>query len=395
MRHTIFVLILLFIAPGCRTPIYDGDDDDDDSTADDDDTTAADDDTTADDDDDDTTAGDDDATADDDDTCDYDPTPADWPPTRPGIAVEPASPGDDDPLLCTIITPSTDAEGETVSYSYSWTVDTVSMAVTTPEVPPAMTHSGEIWACHVTPNDGLQDGAPGIAGVGIDSVGTPYGFMVEMGLEAVGGGAGGAATVELVHTMIDVNQNPLCSVYFEFDADYTHGTGQGPDLWTEIDEVLTWTAGGEVANSCPSPDWAIYEGDAVEYYEWYWHPMAFVSCDHIAAAGLGGALLGIDDSGYIPTVDGTFGDYCASVGPEYESELASGPMEGVWLLPGSDGDLDGLGNFNYFAPQSQANVETWMLMGLLMADASNPCEAINGLWGRYVTVPFWLWVYSG
>jgi hypothetical protein len=34
-------------------------------------------------------------------------------------------------------------------------------------------------------------------------------------------------------------------------------------------------------------------------------------------------------------------------------------------------------------------------MGALMADAANTNEPTAGLDGDYVTVPFWLWVYSG
>jgi len=224
---------------------------------------------------------------------------------------------------------------------------------------------------------------------------SPTGFPTAADITATGGAAGGAATVSYTHTMIDSNYNPLCDITFDIEADYTYGPGQGDDYYQFIDEVITWTAGTETANNCPA-EWAIYEGDMVEWFQWYMHPQAFVSCELIDSIGnLAEEFLGMDDSGYIPTTDGTYGDFCATVGPSYQGAAGTGPMEAVQLMPGTDGSLESLGEFGYFPGADTTNVEVWLLLGLLMADAANTDEPVEGLEGDYTIIPFWLWTYQG
>ena len=80
-------------------------------------------------------------------------------PTAPVVDVTPDSPYTTDDLLCSIITPSTDTDGDTVSYSYAWYKDDVLQAsLTTNTVDDTLTTKGETWKCVVTPNDGSADG---------------------------------------------------------------------------------------------------------------------------------------------------------------------------------------------------------------------------------------------
>jgi hypothetical protein len=75
------------------------------------------------------------------------------------VDVTPDSPYTTDDLLCSITTPSTDADGDTVSYSYAWYKDDVLQAsLTTNTVDDTLTTKGETWKCVVTPNDGSADG---------------------------------------------------------------------------------------------------------------------------------------------------------------------------------------------------------------------------------------------
>ena len=249
-----------------------------------------------------------------------------------------------------------------------------------------------------TGDDDTGDDDTGDDDTGDDDTGpeSPYGYMIEVGLSATGGEEGGTATTSYDHIMIDQNQNPLCTISLEFEGDYVFGPGQGDEYYQFIDTTVTWTSGTELANDCPE-DWAIYKDDPVDAYMWYMHPMAFVGCDLIGTVGnLADTFVGMDDSGYIPTEDGTFGDFCETVGPAYQSAAGTGPMEGVWLMPGLDGELDGLGDFGYFeAPTpGSADYDSWLLLGVLMADAANVNEPVAGLEGDYDTIPFWLWVYS-
>ncbi|MCK6530825.1 hypothetical protein L6R50_25795 [Myxococcota bacterium] len=152
--------VAALLASGCAGPAAPDDDDD---AADDD---AADDDVADDDDADDDAADDD---ADDDDAADDDSAALNTPPTAPGVTVEPAAPTDEDALVCSVATPSEDADGDAVSYAYSWAVDGAEAGIVADTVGPERTAVGEAWTCRVTPHDGIDAGAPGEAEVVIAS----------------------------------------------------------------------------------------------------------------------------------------------------------------------------------------------------------------------------------
>ncbi|HND30804.1 MAG TPA: hypothetical protein PLA94_12425, partial [Myxococcota bacterium] len=102
-------------------------------------------------------------------------------PTAPTVAVTP-NPADmnNEPLLCGISTASTDVDGDSISYSMSWTADGVSYpgsmtGITGPSnttwtrdtVPAADTDVGGTWICTVTPSDGTSSGATGSASASV------------------------------------------------------------------------------------------------------------------------------------------------------------------------------------------------------------------------------------
>ena len=69
-----------------------------------------------------------------------------------------------DGLVCTIVTESTDEDGDAIDYTFEWDVDgaayTDTETTTWPDdtVPEASLGSDELWTCEVTPNDGDEDG---------------------------------------------------------------------------------------------------------------------------------------------------------------------------------------------------------------------------------------------
>jgi len=350
-----------------------GDEPDDDSAGDDD---TGDDDT-----------GDDDTG--DDDTGDDD-TGGNQPPTAPVVAIDPEAPSPSSDLTCVVTEEATDPDGDELEYNFLWTKDGESTPLHTDTVPSTATLEGEEWACYATAFDGVLVGPAGSASAVIG----PYGFMLEVSLTATGGDQGGAAVVDYQHVMIDDEYTEVCRINFEFEADYTYGPAQSDDVWESVDELVTWTGGGETFNSCPET-WAIYETDPVDEWLWASHPMAFVSCDQVAAdEDLAATFLGEDNQGYLPTLDGTFADYCDNVAPQYASSVGAGPAEGIWLMTGEDGALDVLGSWGYFAPTDTTNVEVWLLLGLLFADSANGNEPVLGLDGDYLALPLWLWIYS-
>ncbi|NOY24627.1 MAG: hypothetical protein GXP62_02035 [Oligoflexia bacterium] len=80
------------------------------------------------------------------------------PPTSPGIAISPSAPEPEDDLYCEIVTDSTDADGDRVTYRYEWYLDGTLTSETTNTVDSSLTAHGDGWECVVTPSDGEDDG---------------------------------------------------------------------------------------------------------------------------------------------------------------------------------------------------------------------------------------------
>ncbi|MBW2980810.1 DNRLRE domain-containing protein [Candidatus Woesearchaeota archaeon] len=83
-------------------------------------------------------------------------------PTAPGVDVLPNSPEDDDDLVASITTPSSDADDDAITYSYQWYKDEVLQpGQTTSTLSNLLTSPGEVWKCVITPNDGEGEGTAG------------------------------------------------------------------------------------------------------------------------------------------------------------------------------------------------------------------------------------------
>jgi len=99
------------------------------------------------------------------------------PPNAPSISISPSEPTADDDLLCTVDTASTDEDGDSVSYSFVWTVDGASYSgatttvLTGDTVPSVDTGHAESWTCSVTPDDGDDSGSTASATVSITGCG--------------------------------------------------------------------------------------------------------------------------------------------------------------------------------------------------------------------------------
>jgi len=85
-------------------------------------------------------------------------------PSAPTLSVSPTSPtGGVDDLVCQITLPSSDPDGDTINYTFTWTVDgveftgTSTTTYTDDTVPGSATTAGENWTCSVVANDGLLD----------------------------------------------------------------------------------------------------------------------------------------------------------------------------------------------------------------------------------------------
>ncbi len=102
------------------------------------------------------------------------------PPTAPSVSISPAEPTVDvDDIVCGIDLESSDADGDGVSYTITWTVDGAPYtdATTTTRtgdtIPADEMNGDEEWTCTVTPNDGESDGASVDASVVIEATSVP------------------------------------------------------------------------------------------------------------------------------------------------------------------------------------------------------------------------------
>jgi hypothetical protein len=79
--------------------------------------------------------------------------------------VTPRPPDDDDDILCEIFEDSVDADGDTVTYTFTWDLDgapytglTDTTVHTGDTIPAAATELGDVWTCLLTASDGTDDG---------------------------------------------------------------------------------------------------------------------------------------------------------------------------------------------------------------------------------------------
>jgi subtilisin family serine protease len=81
------------------------------------------------------------------------------PPAAPVVAITPGEPKTNDNLTCNIVTASTDADDDPISYSYAWYKNDAPQAgLTGNTVAASYTTKGDIWRCEVTPRDGFTSG---------------------------------------------------------------------------------------------------------------------------------------------------------------------------------------------------------------------------------------------
>ena len=87
------------------------------------------------------------------------PTTDNRAPTAAVVEITPSAPTDTDALTCSVTTPSTDPDGDPVTYAFAWAIDGVNQpAYASDTVPASATRPGQTWRCSVTPSDGDLDG---------------------------------------------------------------------------------------------------------------------------------------------------------------------------------------------------------------------------------------------
>jgi hypothetical protein len=99
--------------------------------------------------------------------CGDDDDSTNQPPDAPTVTIEPAEPTGADDLVCVITAPSTDPDGDEVTYAYSWAVGDSPTNLSSDTVVGEYTGDGQEWTCTVVPTDGTAEGPPGEATIAI------------------------------------------------------------------------------------------------------------------------------------------------------------------------------------------------------------------------------------
>lgn len=90
-------------------------------------------------------------------------------PTAPTVVITPDPATSADNLLASVTSPSTDPEGDAITYRYAWYQDGILTAYTTNTINTSVHARGENWEVRVYPNDGYGDGAYGSDTVSIEN----------------------------------------------------------------------------------------------------------------------------------------------------------------------------------------------------------------------------------
>ncbi len=167
------------------------------------------------------------------------------PPEVPTVAISPSAPMESDDLLCEVTADSPDDDGDSCTYSVTWTQDGVAYtgASTTTwsgdTVSSSATSAGEVWQCTVTPDDGDDVGTSASDSVTVTSDCASYADANEAyWAEAlvwsdmcVGGIAYTWDSTQLVYTRVDSTGTTWVLIpdlaSTEVDAASFYGYGQG------------------------------------------------------------------------------------------------------------------------------------------------------------------------
>jgi hypothetical protein len=91
-------------------------------------------------------------------------------PTAPVVAISPVNPKTDAELKATLVTPSTDPNGDPVAVTFEWLKNNEKQAgLTTDTVPADKTAKGDVWTVIATPSDGILPGPAGQASATIQN----------------------------------------------------------------------------------------------------------------------------------------------------------------------------------------------------------------------------------
>ena len=264
-------------------------------------------------------------------------------PTEPIVSLGPVAAGTGDDLVVSIDTASTDADGDPITYSYTWFQNgVVSSASTSASLAASNTAKGEAWSVTVTPNDGYADGMAGEALITVGNTAptvasatlNPDPAHTGDTLECTAGTTADADgdTVSLVYswdvsgTVVSETTDSLSSAWFGNGDDVTcvvtpfDGTDSGVAI--ESNTVIIENSAPEISSVSVSPNPA----DATDTLTCSWSGFSDADGDADASTvewTINGAAAGTDT-----TLSGLFvgGDTVACTVTPYDGSETGTPM---------------------------------------------------------------------
>jgi hypothetical protein len=116
-------------------------------------------------------------------------------PTAPTVDISPTDPEAGlDPIVCSILTASTDVDGDTISYTFTWTKNGSSYTgatstSTTSTVPASATAATNVFICTATPSDGTTSGTAGTDSVTVLAASYTIGYATTFATPGTGNSA--------------------------------------------------------------------------------------------------------------------------------------------------------------------------------------------------------------
>ncbi len=199
-------------------------------------------------------------------------------PTAPTVAFSPAAPEQElDDIVCYVSAASTDADGDAISYTFTWSVDGVpytgatTTTYTGDTVPAADTALGFDWICTATPSDGYGSGTGGtklvtvidVLAPGAPTLTTPTRFRNEDDMTVTGTCTYGDCedvTIECSSALVSKSSTVTCGSAGTFSSSFTG---------LERDETTLCTAYCTDAAGNDSPDSNTISTDVCEPFDAY------------------------------------------------------------------------------------------------------------------------------
>jgi hypothetical protein len=185
-------------------------------------------------------------------------------PTAPVIAIDPTSPeASVDDLFCDLNTASTDADGDTITYTFTWTKNGTAVASSVPynslyiddAVYSTSLTSGEVWICKVTASDGTASSSTvSSSSVTVLSASYTIGYYTVFTTPGTGSAAGGYSLGHTITVSSTVSLYQLGERLRLADSDsirlalYTNSGGQPGTLvaYTALTSLSSYAAGSAV-----------------------------------------------------------------------------------------------------------------------------------------------------